>query len=116
MLRGIFLLLRNPGILRFVPRLMFDGRVPLGAKLLLVGAVAYLLSPIDLVPDFLPIRGRLDDVLVLLISLASLVGRAPRDVLSRTKGDDEGGPKAGPVVEGTYRVKSEGEDKPEAEE
>ncbi len=49
---------------------MFDGRVPLGAKLLLVGAVAYLLSPIDLVPDFLPIRGRLDDVLVLLISLA----------------------------------------------
>ena len=116
MLRGIFLLLRNPGILRFVPRLMFDGRVPLGAKLLLVGAVAYLLSPIDLVPDFLPIRGRLDDVLVLLISLASLLGRAPKEALSKRQGDDKEGPKSGSVVEGTFRVKREDEGGPEAGE
>ena len=115
-MRGIFLLLRNPGLLMSVPRLMFDRRVPLGVKLLLVGAVAYLLSPIDLVPDFLPIRGRLDDVLVLLISLASLLGTAPKEALSKKQGDEQEGTKPGPVVEGTYRVKSEDEGKPEAGE
>ena len=115
-LRGIFLLLRNPGLLRLVPRLIFDGRVPLGAKLLLVGAVAYLLSPFDLVPDFLPIRGRLDDVLVLLISLASLLGKAPKEALSKRQGDDKEGPKTGSVVEGTFRVKREDEGGPEAGE
>ena len=116
MLRGLFLLLRNPGLLMSVPRLMFDRRVPLGVKLLLVGAVAYLLSPIDLIPDFLPIRGRLDDVLVLLISLASLFGAAPKESLSKRQEDDKEGPKAGSVVEGTFRVKREDEDKPEAGE
>ena len=108
MLRGIFLLIRNPGLLRLVPRLMFDRRVPLGVKLLLVGAVAYLVSPYDLVPDFLPIRGRIDDVLVLLISLASLLGMTPKEVLSGRDGDEKRGPD-GNVIEGTYHVKEDGE-------
>ena len=115
-LRGLLLLLRNPGLLRFIPRLMFDRRVPLGAKLLLVLAVGYLLSPIDLVPDFLPIRGRLDDILIILLSLASLLGTAPKEALSKRQGDDKEGPESGPVVEGTFRVKREDEGKPEAGE
>ena len=114
MLRGLFLLLRNPGLLRFIPRLFFDRRVPLGAKLLLVAAVGYLLSPIDLVPDFLPIRGRLDDILILLLSLASLLGTAPKEVLSKKKRGDGEGPESGSVVEGTFRVKSEDEGKQDA--
>ena len=113
MLRGIFLLLRNPGLLRFIPRLLFDRRVPLGAKLLLVVAVGYLLSPIDLVPDFLPIRGRLDDILVVLLSLTSLLGTAPKEALSKRQGEDKEGPESGPVVEGTFRVKREDEGKSE---
>ena len=113
-LRGILLLLRRPGLLMFVPRLMFDKRVPLGVKLFVVGAVGYLLSPIDLVPDFLPIRGRMDDVLIILISLASLLGTAPKEALSNREEGDKEGPESGTVVEGTFRVKREDEDKPKA--
>ena len=91
---------------------MFDRRVPLGVKLLLVGAVAYLVSPYDLVPDFLPIRGRIDDVLVLLISLTSLIGMAPKEVLSDRDGEAKRGPD-GQIVEGTYRVEDDGEGEPD---
>ncbi|MDA1348695.1 MAG: DUF1232 domain-containing protein [Chloroflexi bacterium] len=110
MLRGIFLLIRSPGLLRLIPRLMFDGRVPMGAKLFVVGAIVYLVSPIDLLPDMLPIRGRLDDILVLLISAASFLGATPKEVLDERNGDGKQGPE-GHVIEGTYRV--EDDDEPE---
>ena len=109
MLRGIFLLIRSPGLLRLIPRLMFDGRVPLGVKLFVVGAIVYLASPIDLLPDMLPIRGRLDDILVLLISAASFLGNTPKDVLDERKGDGKHGAESGHIIEGTYRVKDEAE-------
>ncbi len=115
MLRGIVLLIRNPRLLRLVPRLMFDRRAPLGVKLLLVGAVAYLLSPVDLLPDFLPIKGVLDDILFLLLSLALLLGTAPRETLSGF-GEKKRGPKSGPVIEGDYRVKRQGEREAESRE
>lgn len=38
---------------------------PLSAKLLIAGCVVYLLSPIDLIPDFIPVIGQADDVIVL---------------------------------------------------
>lgn len=41
-----------------------DPRVPWGAKLLAGGVAAYALSPIDLIPDFVPVLGLLDDVLI----------------------------------------------------
>lgn len=50
--------------------------VPKRWKLLLPAAVAYLLSPIDLRPDFLPpVLGHVDDLVVLLLALVLLVGR-----------------------------------------
>jgi len=62
---------------RFVPdcvvlvrRLLGDPRVPLHSKLLLVLLVAYLASPIDLVPDFIPIAGQIDDALLRLSGAA----------------------------------------------
>jgi len=50
--------------LAFYRRLARDPRVPRPAKWLLAAAVAYILSPIDLVPDFIPVLGHADDVLV----------------------------------------------------
>ncbi len=49
-----------------------DGRTPLIAKLVIGLTVGYLLSPIDLIPDFIPILGLLDDLIIvpLLISLS----------------------------------------------
>lgn len=61
---------------RFIPdcfvllsRLLGDERVPRRRKLVLFALVAYLSFPIDLVPDFIPVAGQLDDVLVAALAL-----------------------------------------------
>src|SRR5437867_13198046 len=54
-------------------RLLRDGRVPRRHKLLLAGLLAYLALPFDLVPDFIPVVGQLDDVLVTAIVLRAFL-------------------------------------------
>jgi uncharacterized membrane protein YkvA (DUF1232 family) len=68
---------------RFVPdclvlfrRLAGDPRVPRRQKALLAGLVAYLAMPIDLVPDFIPVAGQLDDAILVLLVLRSLIARS----------------------------------------
>ena len=81
-----------PGLLRdlasFVPdcvtatrRLRRDPRVPRRAKIAVALAGLWLLSPIDLVPEFLPVIGPLDDVVVVALALRYAARRVPRDVL-----------------------------------
>ena len=81
-----------PGLLRvlaaFVPdcvttvrRLRRDPRVPRRAKVAVVLAGLWLLSPIDLLPEFLPVIGPLDDVLVVALALRYAARRVPRDAL-----------------------------------
>jgi uncharacterized membrane protein YkvA (DUF1232 family) len=53
-----------PDCLVLIARLMSDPSVPRRWKLLLAGLVGYLALPFDLVPDFIPVAGQLDDVLV----------------------------------------------------
>ncbi len=62
-----------------------SGQIPLVSKVLLGLAVAYLLSPIDLIPDFIPIIGELDDVLIVvpLIWLAYLF--IPKEIMKKCK-------------------------------
>jgi uncharacterized membrane protein YkvA (DUF1232 family) len=50
-------------------RLLADSRVPRRQKALLAGLVGYLASPLDLIPDFIPVIGQLDDVLVAVLVL-----------------------------------------------
>jgi len=50
-------------------RLLADRRVPRRHKALLAGLVGYLASPLDLIPDFIPVIGQLDDVLVAVLVL-----------------------------------------------
>ena len=54
-------------------RLLADERVPRSRKLLLVALIAYLATPIDLVPDFLPVVGQLDDAILVALVLRSLL-------------------------------------------
>jgi uncharacterized membrane protein YkvA (DUF1232 family) len=62
----------------FFSRLLRDERVSRGKKLLLAGVVAYLAVPFDLVPDFTPVAGQLDDaILVALVLRTILRGAGP---------------------------------------
>lgn len=57
-----------------------DSRTPLPAKILAAVTVAYALSPIDLIPDFIPVLGYLDDVLLLPILIIAVRKLIPKPV------------------------------------
>lgn len=59
-----------------------DPRVPWYARLLAVCVVAYALSPIDLIPDPIPVLGYLDDLVLVPLGIALVVRLIPRDVLA----------------------------------
>ena len=71
-----------PAYLRLLGGLLTDGRVSRVDKLLLVGAIAYIVTPIDLIPDFIPFFGQVDDVYLLVLSLTRLISHAGLPVLS----------------------------------
>jgi uncharacterized membrane protein YkvA (DUF1232 family) len=58
-----------PDCLVLVRRLLGDPRVPRRHKLLLGALIGYLACPIDLVPDFIPVAGQIDDLLVVVLAL-----------------------------------------------
>ncbi len=70
-----------PGYLRLIVRLLRDSRVSRPDKLILATAVAYVLAPFDLIPDVIPIFGRLDDLVFVALAIDRLVKRAGRDVV-----------------------------------
>jgi uncharacterized membrane protein YkvA (DUF1232 family) len=59
-----------------------DRRTPLAAKLLLGAAVFYLLSPVDLIPDFIPVIGHLDDLIVVPLLVLAALALIPDDVVA----------------------------------
>src|SRR6476660_7590318 len=62
-------------------RLRRDPRVPRRAKLAIGFALLWLISPIDLIPEFLPVIGPLDDVIVIAVALRYIARKVPRDVI-----------------------------------
>jgi len=76
-------LLELPRFLRLLWGLMTDARVSGFDKLLVAGAIAYIATPVDLVPDFVPFLGQVDDVYLLVVSLRRLIRNAGRAVLMR---------------------------------
>ena len=76
-----FLHLQNRSKLSFFRMLLADPRVPLRVKALPFLLVPYLLSPIDIVPDFIPVLGYLDDVGIVLGTLALVMRWTPRPVI-----------------------------------
>ena len=58
-----------PDVLRLLRSLIGDGGVPLDVRVVLVGLVAWILSPIDLIPEFIPVLGPLDDVVVAVVAM-----------------------------------------------
>jgi uncharacterized membrane protein YkvA (DUF1232 family) len=58
-----------PNLIRLFGGLLRDGRVPLRAKIVLAVASVWLASPIDLIPEFIPIVGSFDDAIVAALAL-----------------------------------------------
>lgn len=71
-----------PNIIKLVSRLLKDPRVPRRAKITLGLAAAYVASPIDLIPEIVPVIGWADDILIVMFALDSLIERAGEDVVS----------------------------------
>lgn len=70
-----------PNIVKLVGRLLLDPRVPRRAKITLGLAAAYVASPIDLIPDVIPVIGWADDVLLVLFAIDSLIERAGPEIV-----------------------------------
>jgi len=67
-----------------------DKRTPAAAKIFAALTVAYALSPIDLIPDFIPILGYLDDLLILPVLAAAAIHFIPKDVMDECRIKGEG--------------------------
>lgn len=70
-----------PACVTTARRLRSDPRVPRSAKVAVAFAALWVLSPIDLIPEFLPVIGPLDDVVVVALALRFAARRVPRTVL-----------------------------------
>jgi uncharacterized membrane protein YkvA (DUF1232 family) len=79
-LRTARLIIKLPTYARMVWGLMRDPRTPVGLKGILAAALAYVVLPVDLVPDAIPIIGQADDLTVLLLVLDLFIQNAPAEV------------------------------------
>lgn len=70
-----------PQYVRLLGGLITDPRVALIDKLFVFGAIGYIVMPIDLIPDFIPFFGEIDDVYILVLALQRLISNAGRVVL-----------------------------------
>ena len=78
-LRGTIMLI--PNFLKLLGRLFKDSRVPLAEKAMLVGAIAYVISPLDLLPDVIPVIGQVDDLYLIGLVVLRLLARTDDTVL-----------------------------------
>lgn len=70
-----------PNLVKLLGRLIKDPRVPRRSKLVLVAALGYVMSPIDLLPEMIPIAGMIDDIFLVVFALNHLIERAGEEVV-----------------------------------
>ena len=70
-----------PDIARLIARLIRDPYLPRAAKIALAAAAVYLASPFDIIPDFLPVVGYLDDVLLAAVLVDGILNYVDRAVV-----------------------------------
>ena len=62
-----------------------EGKVPAWAKAVVIGALGYLISPLDAIPDFIPGVGFVDDLAVLAGAIATIASNIPQEALDRAE-------------------------------
>lgn len=75
-------LLVLPNVIKLIIRLLRHPGVPMGRKVMSWFAVAYVVSPIDIIPDFIPTIGKLDDVLVVAYAVDRLLSGVDPEVVA----------------------------------
>jgi uncharacterized membrane protein YkvA (DUF1232 family) len=70
-----------PQIAKLAWRVVRDDRIPKWIRGGLIGTAAYLVLPFDLIPDWVPVLGQMDDLLVMTIGVRTLLRRVPDDIL-----------------------------------
>lgn len=70
-----------PNFLKLLYGLITDNRVNALDKIVVAGAIAYILLPVDVIPDFIPFLGEVDDVFLLILALQRLIANAGRAVV-----------------------------------
>lgn len=88
-----FMRLRTRGKIQFFRMVMADNRIPLIVKAIPVLTALYLAMPFDLIPDFIPVLGYMDDVGVVLVALALMRRLTPASVLDELMGAASADPK-----------------------
>ncbi|HZK66942.1 MAG TPA: DUF1232 domain-containing protein [Chloroflexota bacterium] len=113
---GMFLRLRTlfalRSSLRLAWRLFWDRRVPASTKLMVPLAVLYGFFPLDLLPDFLPALGQIDDLTVAVAAALLFLRLCPKELVQehkdlmagRVKSGKEAPRPRGDVLEGEYKV------------
>lgn len=72
-----------PDVLRLIRSIVTDGRAPFDVRLTLVLLLAWIVSPVDLIPEFIPGLGPLDDVVVAIVAMRYVRRRLGTDELRR---------------------------------
>ncbi len=100
---------------RLAWKLFRDPRVSKATKFLIPGiAVAYLLLPVDIIPDFIPVLGQLDDVAIIALAIKFFIDMSPSWLVQYYRDDLAGRPstaadpkarRSEKTVDGEYRVK-----------
>lgn len=70
-----------PNLVKLCGKLLVDSRVPTAEKALFAGAIVYAIMPIDLIPDFLPFVGQIDDTYLIVLTLMRLITRTDESVV-----------------------------------
>lgn len=100
--------IKDPGFLgelwqqiRLVFYLIRDSEVPIYLKVLPFVGILYALFPIDLITDFVPVLGQLDDLTILIIGAKIFIEMAPANVVAKYMAQMRGGQPSVKIVDGT---------------
>jgi uncharacterized membrane protein YkvA (DUF1232 family) len=81
-----------PKLLRLLFKTMGDRRVSFNQKLLLLGTILYVISPIDFMPDFIPFTGQVDDILLLAVVILQILRQGGHSVFQDNWKESQGLP------------------------
>ena len=76
------LLMFLPNLVKLFGKLLTDKRVPSTEKILVLGAIAYVIMPLDFIPDVIPFAGQIDDIYLVALTLLRLISRTDESVIS----------------------------------